>query len=494
MAQKLQQTQTQAQVQQLATLQVALAGLIELPVTDLLERVQNEMMDNAALEEAAPGTGPDDEDRTDSADDPGDEDGHTAANAEINDSLGDYMTEDDVPAYLQQRADEARWGREAQPTAELSAYDDLERQIGEHDLDEHQREVIDYLIGSLDEDGFLRKDLETMADEMAIYHNIFTNVAELESLLAVLHTFEPRGIGARSLQECLRLQLLDPDLRSPYKAQALQVVDRCWREFAARRWDTIGQRLDLDAETVEHVRRLLTRLDPAPGRALGATTEGQAPTLVPDFFVRMDEGGLPHVELNQGEVPQLRVSRAFRDTLRQYAARRADLPRQEREAYLYARQKVDAAQTFINLITRRRQTLTAVMQAIADLQQPFFAEQDDEALLRPLTLREVAARAGVDVSTASRVTGSKYVQTDYGVYPLRFFFSSQFTTGEGDELSTRKVRAALRDIVEAEDKRHPLSDEALAGELRRRGLPVARRTVAKYREQMGLLAARLRKA
>lgn len=493
MPQKLEQTQTQAQVQQLSTLQVALAGLIELPVADLLERVQNEMMDNAALEEAAPGTTDDDAGPTES-DGPADpDDADPAAGGEIGDSLGDYMSEDDIPAYLQQRADEARWGREAQPAAGTSAYDELERQIGEHDLDEHQREVMDYLVGSLDEDGFLRKDLAALADEMAVYHNISTGVDELERMLAVLHTFEPRGIGARSLQECLRLQLLDPDLTSPWKAQALQVVDHCFRDFAARRWDAVCRRLGFDRDTMEHVRRVLTRLDPAPGRALGAAADDEAPAVVPDFFVSVGEDGRPQVELNRGEVPELRVSRAFRDSLRQYAARRTTLTRQQREAYIYARQKVDAAQTFIGLVTRRRQTLTAVMQAIADLQQPFFAEQDDETLLRPLTLREVAARAGVDVSTASRVTGSKYVQTAYGLYPLRHFFSSQFTSAGGDELSAREVRAALRDIVDAEDKARPLSDEAIAAELGRRSLAVARRTVAKYREQMGILPARLRK-
>ena len=365
--------------------------------------------------------------------------------------------------------------------------------MGEHDLNAHEREVMDYLIGSLDDDGFLRKDLETMADEMAIYHNVMTSVGELERLLNVLHTFEPRGIGARSLQECLRLQLSDPDLQSPYKALAIKVVDRCFKDFTVKRWDAVCRTLNIDEETLGHVRHVLTHLNPLPGSALGSGQSAEAPTALPDFFVTVGTDGLPLVELNQGDVPELRVSRAFRDSISQYAARRGSLTRHQREAYVYARQKVEAAQAFIGLIARRQHTLMAVMQAIVDLQEPFFTENDDEALLRPLVLKDVAARAGVDISTVSRVTGSKYVQTDYGLYPLKFFFSSQFTSESGDEVSTRQVRAALRDIIEAEDKKRPLSDEAITARLREQGLPVARRTVAKYREQMGILAARLRK-
>lgn len=495
MAQKLEQTQTQAQLQQLSTLQVALAGLVELPLADLAERVQNEMMDNAALEESAAERDGDDENesRQENGDDSGTETETEGQGGEIGDSLGDYMSEDDVPAYLQERADEARWRNEMPLTGGTSAYDDLVRQMGEHDLNAHEREVMDYLIGSLDDDGFLRKDLETMADEMAIYHNVMTSVGELERLLNVLHTFEPRGIGARSLQECLRLQLSDPDLQSPYKALAIKVLDRCFKDFTAKRWDAVCRTLNIDEETLGHVRHVLTHLNPLPGSALGSGQSAEAPTALPDFFVTVGTDGLPLVELNQGDVPELRVSRAFRDSISQYAARRGSLTRHQREAYVYARQKVEAAQAFIGLIARRQHTLMAVMQAIVDLQEPFFTENDDEALLRPLVLKDVAARAGVDISTVSRVTGSKYVQTDYGLYPLKFFFSSQFTSESGDEVSTRQVRATLRDIIEAEDKKRPLSDEAITARLREQGLPVARRTVAKYREQMGILAARLRK-
>lgn len=494
MPQKFQQTQTQTQTQQFSTLQVALAGLVELPIADLADRVRNELVDNAALEEAD-GSRDDDADDTrndEEGDGTPDEEWGNDESGEIRDSLSDYMDPDDIPSYLQEKADAAQ-GREVPLIGGSSAYDDLVKQIGEHELDEHESEVMVYLIGSLDNDGFLRKDLGTLADELAIYHNVMTSEEELTRLLAVLQTFEPAGIGARSLQECLRLQLADADNRSPYRKKALEVVNRCFNDFTAKRWDVISQRLGFDEETAAQVRRVLTHLNPSPGSQLGSGAMASAPTVIPDFIVTVGRDGLPDIELNNGDVPELRVSRAFRDSIRQYANQRGKLNREQHDAYVYARQKVESAQTFIGLITRRRETLMAVMTAIVEMQRDFFVEEDDESLLRPLALKEVAAHAGVNNSTVSRVVNSKYVQTDYGIYPLKFFFSSQFTTESGDEMSARQIRGAIREIVDTEDKQHPLSDEAITAELAKRKLVVARRTVAKYREQLGILSARMRR-
>lgn len=494
MAQKFEQTQQQVQTQQLATLQVALAGLVELPIADLAEKVKDEMVDNAALEESDPEGGnetPDEnQESQDDAPVEGDDDWDTPG--EVGDAMRDYLNDDEVPEYLKDRADSERERKEAPLTGGTSSFDDLVNQIGEHDLSEHEREIMVYLIGSLDNDGFLRKDLTTLEDELAIYSGIETNEAELTHLLKVLQSFEPRGIGARSLQECLALQLDDPELKSPYKAEAKEVIEKYFKEFATKRWDIIRQRMGIDEAEAERVQNLLVHLNPRPGSVLGSGEAVTAPTVVPDFYVTVGDDGVPEVSLNNGDVPDLRVSRAFRDSIKQYAGRKG-LSREQQDAYVYARQKVESAQTFIGLLQRRKQTLLAVMNAIASFQADFFISDDDEALLRPLTLKEVAARAGVDISTVSRVTNSKYVQTDYGTYPLKYFFSSQFTTSEGDELSSRKVRAALQEIVDAEDKRSPMSDEALAAALTAKGQKVARRTVAKYRELLGIPPARLRK-
>ena len=496
MAQKIIQTQTTAQVQQLSLAQVALSQMVELPLAQFAERVQNEMIDNEALEEAD-----NERDAALDAADPsadssngGDDEGMDGGNAsEISVALGDYSSEDEVPDYLRERAERAETGSEFVVADQGSFYEELQRQIGEHNLTDHESEVMDYLIGSLDSDGFLRKDALTIADELAIYHNIYTDAAEVDRLLALLQTFEPRGIGARSLQECLRLQLTDPDNHSPWRKDALAVIDTCYQEFAANHWDEVVRRMNFDDEQASHVRHELLHLNPAPGRAFGESSMESAPTVTPDFFVQIGPDGTATATLNWGDVPPLRVSQAFMDSIQQYANHSGTLTREQQEAYVYAQGKVKAAQGFLLLINRRRQTLMAVMQGILDIQRAFFEGDDDEALLRPMALKDVAARAGVDISTVSRTVTAKYVQTLYGVYPLKHFFSGQFTSADGEEVSARQVKAALTEIISQEDKQSPLSDEALVKALQARGLQVARRTVAKYRDALHIPVARYRR-
>ena len=496
MAQKIIQTQTTAQVQQLSLAQVALSQMVELPLAQFAERVQNEMIDNEALEEAD-----NERDAALDAADPsadssngGDDEVMDGGDAsEFSVALGDYSSEDEVPDYLRERAERAETGSEFVVADQGSFYEELQRQIGEHNLTDHESEVMDYLIGSLDSDGFLRKDALTIADELAIYHNIYTDAAEVDRLLALLQTFEPRGIGARSLQECLRLQLTDPDNHSPWRKDALAVIDTCYQEFAANHWDEVVRRMDFDDEQASHVRHELLHLNPAPGRAFGESSMESAPTVTPDFFVQIGPDGTATATLNWGDVPPLRVSRAFMDSIQQYANHSGTLTREQQEAYVYAQGKVKAAQGFLLLINRRRQTLMAVMQGILDIQRAFFEGDDDEALLRPMALKDVAARAGVDISTVSRTVTAKYVQTLYGVYPLKHFFSGQFTSADGEEVSARQVKAALTEIISQEDKQCPLSDEALVKALQARGLQVARRTVAKYRDALHIPVARYRR-
>ena len=496
MAQKVIRTQTAAEVQQLSLAQVALSQMVELPLAQFAERVQNEMIDNEALEEAD-----NERDAALDAADPsadssngGDDEVMDGGDAsEISVALGDYSSEDEVPDYLRERAERAETGSEFVVADQGSFYEELQRQIGEHNLTDHESEVMDYLIGSLDSDGFLRKDALTIADELAIYHNIYTDAAEVDRLLALLQTFEPRGIGARSLQECLRLQLTDPDNHSPWRKDALAVIDTCYQEFAANHWDEVVRRMNFDDEQASHVRHELLHLNPAPGRAFGESSMESAPTVTPDFFVQIGPDGTATATLNWGDVPPLRVSQAFMDSIQQYANHSGTLTREQQEAYVYAQGKVKAAQGFLLLINRRRQTLMAVMQGILDIQRAFFEGDDDEALLRPMALKDVAARAGVDISTVSRTVTAKYVQTLYGVYPLKHFFSGQFTSADGEEVSARQVKAALTEIINQEDKQSPLSDEALVKALQARGLQVARRTVAKYCAALHIPVARYRR-
>ncbi|MGN0087009.1 MAG: RNA polymerase factor sigma-54 [Alloprevotella sp.] len=493
MSQRQEQTQIAKQEQQMSALQVALSRLLELPVAEMKERVENEMLDNGALETA-------DEEREDdreaTADDEagiyGDE-AATDASAAAADELADYSSADDVPDYLLRRAETREEARELPLGEQTSFYEALRQQIREHSLTERQQELMEYLIGSLDEDGFLRKDCEILADELAIYNNVHATPDELRTVLHVLQRFEPRGIGAKDLQECLQLQLEDPEHLTPVRQAALDVVRNYYRDFVSKHWDELQRKLHTDDETFGKIISELRRLNPMPGSALNDSVTLAAPTVIPDFYVAVDDEGGLSVELNNGDVPELRVGRSFLGIVKEYAGHSNSLTKAQRDAYVYARQKVEAAQSFINLVQRRQHTLLAVMRAIVRLQRPFFAEGDDETLLQPMNLKNVAAEAGVDISTVSRVTASKYVQTRFGMYPLRYFFALQFTNEDGEALDVRKAKAKLRELIESEDRRRPYSDDRLAALMAEAGMPIARRTIAKYRDQMNIPVARLRK-
>lgn len=496
MSQRLEQQQSEQQILSQNGLQVALARLLEIPATDLSQRIENEMLDNAALEEK-----PDDEDEFDLPENEDLEGGESEETDEdfeeyqpeqrtVADDVADYLNEDDVPTYLQERYESPSTDFEIPITSNTSFYDALSEQMYELELTPTEEQAMEYLIGSLDSDGFLRKDLLIISDELAIYQNVYITEKELERLLHLLQGFEPRGIGARTLQECLLLQVRDPEFRSPQKALCEVVLTKYYKEFSAKHWEVIRQRLKLSETDFEALMHTLLHLNPKPGSAFNEMAVSNAPTVVPDFFVEVVDDEI-RVHLNQGDVPELRVSPAFKDTLRQYRGKR--LTKTQEETYLYVRQKVEAAQGFINMLRRRNATLLLVVENIVALQSAFFLGDDDEQMLRPLTLKDVAERIKMDLSTVSRVANSKYLQTIYGVYPLKYFFSNQILTEDGEELSSRAVKTALQELIASEDKRRPLSDEALSEKMKEKGYPIARRTVAKYRDQLGIPPQRLRK-
>lgn len=487
MPQKLVQTQTQqqTQTQTLTPQQLLVVHLLEMPVGDLEQRVENELMDNEALE---PADHPDaeTEDRTDT---PEGEEGMSSSEAD--DRLADYASDDDTPDYLLRQTRDSSEPREVPYGESISSFERLQAQIGEHDLTPHQRELVAYLIGSLDDDGLLRKNLDTIENELVIYHNVPTTRQELEEALSVLQTFDPPGIGARSLQECLHLQLVAPDYRSPLREADLKIIDRYYDDFIHKRWDKLQQRLGLTDEQMARAKNDLTHLNPRPAGSLGDAAAEGARAVRPDFIVENDGEGHLSVLQNNGDVPTLHVSDSFRRTLAELTQGRG-MSRAQRDAYTYTKQKIDAAQNFINAIGQRRHTMQITMEAIVDLQRPFF-EEGDESLLRPMILEDVAKRTGLHYSTISRVTNGKYVQTDFGIFPLKYFFNDKYVTDDGTEHSTLKIRSLLRRLIDEEDKSAPLPDEKLTALLREQGYPVARRTVAKYREQMGIPVARLRK-
>jgi RNA polymerase sigma-54 factor len=359
------------------------------------------------------------------------------------------------------------------------------------DLTDEERNIMEYLIGSLDDDGLLRKPLHSIADELAIYHNIDVTEQQIEQVLLKLQDFDPAGIGARTLQECLLLQIERRDPSHLTELMRRTVVDY-FELFTKKHWNRLQQVLQLTDLQSETLIKELRKLNPKPGTAMGEVVGHSIQQITPDFIIDTQDDGTVAFSLNMGDVPELHVSQSFTDTLNEYQNNKENMSRQMKEALLYTKKKVDAAQGFIEAIRVRRHTLTITMRAIIQWQHRFF-EDGDEASLRPMILKDIAEKTGLALSTISRVSNSKYAQTRWGTFPLRFFFSDGYKTAEGEELSTREIKMALRDIIDSEDKNKPLSDDVLKDLLAAKGYPIARRTVAKYREQLGIPIARLRK-
>ena len=485
--QRLQQAVSQQQLLQ--------SHLIELPIQQFAERIETEMHDNPALESDSENPDlqeypdyPDSPEATDDFDVQREREERSDALDAALENIG--RDDEDLPVYhggqssVEER-EEMVYGQS------VSFYDELLEQVGEMELSDQERYVMEYLIRSLDDDGFLRTPLENIADELAIYHNIDLSTGQLETVLKKLQRLDPPGIGARTLQECLLLQVNRRE-KSAITLSMEKVLTDYFDEFTKKHWEKIAQQMTMDELQAETVFHELRRLNPKPGAAMGETVGRSMQQITPDFVVDTQDDGTVTFSLNNGDVPQLQVSQSFADLLKEYQSNKDGLSRQMKESLLYTKQKVDAAQSFIDAVQVRRRTLTLTMKAIIQLQHRFF-EEGDEALLRPMILKDVAERTGLDLSTVSRVSNSKYVQTRWGIFPLKYFFSDGYVTESGEELSTREIKATLRELIDAEDKRKPMSDDALSEALKEKGYPIARRTVAKYREQLGIPIARLRK-
>ena len=464
------QTQGQVQVQQMLPQQVLLVRLTEMPVEALQHRVELERMENPWLEASPdPSEGENGGEGGDSFSPPSEEAGEAA------DALFDYRSEDDVPDFINGPS-------HSNNAAEFMAYDDtlsltdrLREQMADFELTDHEKELMEYLIGSLDEDGLLGKSLAILADEAEIYQGINTSAEELEKVLKVLQQFDPPDIGARSLQECLLIQV-ERDEDIPGRDLLIKMLGKYFDDFIHKRWQRIGQRLHIGEAQVEQLQREILRLNPRPGGSVGAKTADRTQSIQPDFLVDTDEDGTITVTLTRGNQPSLIIS-----------------PDADGQKDAFVRQYVERGQMFITALQQRAETMTRTMQAIVKLQKPFF-QTGDETQLRPMRLEDVANVTGYDISTISRVANSKYVETTFGTYPLKWFFTHRATQNkEGDDVTARQLMASLRRLVDEEDKRQPYSDERLTQLLQQEGFSIARRTIAKYREQMGIPVARMRK-
>ena len=485
------QTQAQQQVQTLSPQQILAVKLLELPTVELEERIHSELLDNPALEE---GKEPSEQVDDHEDDYTTDEDGEpTSGEYEEDLSLGDYRTEDDIPDYKLQENNRSKGEtpEEIPFSDNVSFYETLKEQLDMQELTPEEKQLGEYLIGSLDDDGLLRKTTDALIDELAIYQGISTTPEQLEHVLSIIQDFDPAGIGARSLQECLLLQIKRKE-NSPLKQIEYDIISKCCDDFTKKNKDKILQKLNITEEQYNAAVAELTKLNPRPGSSLGEAMGKNMQQIIPDFIVETYEDDTITLSLNNRNVPELRLSRQFTELLDEHTRNKDNQSKASKDALMFLKQKVDAAQGFINAVKQRQHTLLTTMQAIIDIQRPFFLE-GDESLLKPMILKDVAERSGLDISTISRVSNSKYVQTNYGIYSLKFFFSDGYTTEDGEELSVREIKRILKECVDTEDKEKPYTDDELAETLKTKGYPIARRTVAKYRQQLNIPVARLRR-
>ena len=469
------------QRQKLSARQIQLMQMVMLPQTELSQRIKQELERNPALEEGS-------EERDDY-----EELSDTEERSPEEIDTGDYTDADDIPgsAYKYGARSEGASASEIPfaDTPTLTEY--LRRQLYMTDLDEDQRQIATFVIGSLEDDGYLRQTVEGLADDLAIYQGIYCTPDEVETVIEVIRTLDPAGVGASDLRDCLLLQLERHDPESDTVRLARRLLTDHFDLLSRRHYAALSETCDADDDQIREAIRLIVSLNPTPGLDFGTRMEGNAQTVIPDFIVTESNGDLI-VTLNNGDIPEVRVNRQFEEEMSAYTGDLRGLPREQREAGKFVKGKLDAARTFVDMIRQRRETLMSTMMCIVDMQREYFLS-GDISTLRPMILKDVADRIGYDISTISRVTSTKYVQTDFGTFPLRHFFSEGTIRDDGEEVSTRHVRQILREIIDEEDKRRPLSDEALSKALKEQGYDVARRTVAKYRDGMGIPVARLRK-
>ena len=404
-------------------------------------------------------------------------------------SLSEYSTEDQIPSYKLYVSNQSKDMRPEYNTFSVkeSFYQNLISQLGYSQMDSRSKAIARFIIGSLDGDGYLRRDLDSLVDDIAFRQGIETNEKELESILHKIQEFEPIGVGARSLQECLLLQIrsLEP---SPEQKMAERILEDFFVEFTKKHYQRIMARLSIDEEQLKGAVSEILRLNPRPGGQIDDSYTEQAQQVIPDFLLEYKEGELI-MTMPRFSIPELKVNKRYADMLMKSAG---GSDKEGKEAATFVKQKLDSAKWFIEAIRQRYNTLKNTMNAIIEFQHDYFIE-GDETKLKPMVLKNIAEKTGLDISTISRVVNCKYIQTHFGIYPLKYFFSEGLLNESGEEVSTREIKNILSVSIESEDKKKPLTDEELVSVLQEKGYKVARRTVAKYREQLNIPIARLRK-
>ena len=472
--------------QKLSPQQIQFIKLLQVPTAELESRIEEELEINPALEEG------EDQEKVEDTNSQEEEESPEATGSEEDIDIKDYLSDDDYSGYkMQGDGNEDEDDREMPIPMSSSLHEQLMSQLDFLGLPEREYAVGKQLVGSIESDGYIRRDLDAIVNDLAFSQGIETNLEEVESVLKRIQTFDPAGIAARNLQECLLLQLDRMDNGHDIDvAVAKKIISECYEEFTKKHYQKIQKKLDTeDEEFVRDAMELIVKLNPKPG---GGTNVGGAKNqyIIPDFILTNNNGKL-ELALNSRNAPELRISRSYTDMFKAYdKGNKKD--KKLKEAVTFVKQKLDAAKWFIDAIKQRQHTLLRTMKAIIDFQYDFFLE-GDETKLKPMILKDIATMINMDISTVSRVASSKAIQTDFGIFPLKHFFSEGILTESGEEVSSREVKQIIKDIIESEDKNHPFSDDKLETILNEKGYNIARRTVAKYREQLNIPVARLRK-
>lgn len=478
----LKQFLSQKLEQRLSPQQIQLMKLLQVPTMELEQRIKQEIEENPALEEG--------EDRDEDFENEDQEDDYDDNDDDLDFDISEYI--DEEGSDYKTRVNNSSKDEEERViplSGEMSFQERLIEQLHMLDLDDTQYLIADTIIGNLDESGYLKRDIEAIVDDLAFSANVMTTESEVEEVLKVIQELDPAGVGARDLQECLLIQMRRKQDGDITKFTAKVILEQFFEEFTKKHYDKILKKLEIEDQDLKEAVDEILKLNPKPGGSMKESAKNHQ-QIVPDFILTEFEGEL-ELTLNSRNAPDLKVSRQYEQMLRMYAEG-AKTSRSDKEALMFVKQKLDGAKWFIDAIKQRQQTLLLTMSAIMNFQTEYFLT-GDEVNLKPMILKDIAEVVGLDISTISRVANSKYVQTNFGIYPLKYFFSESLSTDSGEEVSTREVKKILNDAIEAEDKRKPLTDEKLMDLLKEKGYNIARRTVAKYREQLNIPVARMRK-
>ncbi|MFT4752562.1 MAG: RNA polymerase sigma-54 factor [Salibacteraceae bacterium] len=471
--------------QKLSPQQIQLMKLLQVPTAAIEQRIKEELEENPALDEGREEDKAEQEDEYSDVYDEVDE-------AEKEFDFSDYVDDDETPSYKLNTSNHSKDDEEKSTPISVGASftDLLTVQINLRQLTETERTIAEYIIGNLDESGYLRRDLEAITDDLAFSQNVMVSVADMERILKEVQDLDPPGVGARSLQECLMLQLQRKPQTESAILNAERILDEGFDHFTKKHYEKLANRLDLTDEQLKIAILEITKLNPKPG-STGNMGGAGATVVVADFQLTIDEGEI-NITLNGRNAPDLKVSRQYAHMIEDYQNKKGKVTKTEKDAMMFVKQKLDSAKWFIDAIVQRQHTLLGTMSTIVEYQKNYFLT-GDETKLKPMILKNIADVVEMDISTISRVANSKYVQTPYGTFPLKYYFSESLTTQDGEEVSTREVKNILNQVIEEEDKQKPLTDQKLMDILKERGYNIARRTVAKYREQLNIPVARLRK-